>query len=175
MRAWIGIDLGRQGGIAVVDQDGKLTAVYNMPLTKEKETDALALYVILKEQIAKYDGNCHVIFERVNSFFGIGQAQIVGVCRESGIVESATQIAGAPYSKITPRKWQNFMFANEKQIYKDVKGKAKLDTKKMSCNRFVKSFPDYKKFPIITKNTGNLRDGICDSGMLALYGKMNNF
>lgn len=196
---YIGIDLGRQGGIAVVDKiSGKLLQAFKMPLTKEGETDARKLLNIITKCTSHYspEEGAHLVFERVNSFFGIGQAQIVGVCRESGIVEAVAQISKMPYTKVTPQKWQNYMFANEKAVYKLVKKRKafkegqeekptkrkkkaemvqKLDTKAMSGNKFVKSFPNYQKFEVITKRTGTLCDGICDAGMLGLYGKMLNF
>lgn len=173
----ISIDIGREGAVVVL-KENVLSAVYKMPLTPEGETDARVLLSIIKNNTL---GETRLVFEKLNSFFGIGQSAIVGVSRESGIVEAVAQISELPYVKVNPRKWQNFMFANEKQIFKLVKSKKaeesdklKLDTKKMAANKFCKEFPYYKKFPLITKRTGSLRDGIVDAALIALYLRQNN-
>lgn len=171
-KIFCGIDVGRAGGIALVDSAGRLVDVYEMPLTHDEETDAWELFKIISS--IKAD-SVHIIFERLNSFFGMSQAGIIGVSREGGIVYAVSQISRHPFTKVSPKKWQNFIFANEKQIFKQEKGKAKLDTKKMAANVFTKNFPDYEKFKVVTKRTGNLRDGIVDAALLAQYGRMNNF
>lgn len=180
IKLYCGIDIGRQGGIAFVNTQGKLVAAYKMPLTASGETDALKLATILAKTRKKFDADIFVIYEKLNSFFGLRQNAIVGVSREAGIVQAVVQIVKMPYDKVAPKKWQNYLFKGEKIQFKlvKVKGKKKpekkIDTKKMSEVKFVKIFPNYKDFPVITKSTGTLRDGIVDAGNLAYYGKINN-
>lgn len=173
MKYYLGIDIGRKGALAVINENGKLVEVRKMPLTPDEETDGRKLYDIVLELNTKYP-IAHVVFEKLNSFFGLAQKAMVGVVRESGIVETVVQIAQLPYTKVAPKKWQNLIFENSKQIFKKEKGVEKLDTKAMAASKFVKVFPNYKDFDVI-KNTGNFRDGEVDASLLALYAKLNNF
>lgn len=94
---YCGIDPGVQGGIAFLEEDGRVVAVVRMPADVRGILQAIELY--------RGDGiRCALEFVRARP--GMGRASMFAFGRGYGRLEAALVAMKVDYVEVLPRKWQ---------------------------------------------------------------------
>lgn len=94
----LGIDPGKSGGLALIDDDGTLIDAVKMPAT---DGDLLDL---LREWQEQYEPRAWLEFVRSSPQMGVTSAFTFG--RGYGALRMALFAAGIPFTEVTPAKWQ---------------------------------------------------------------------
>jgi len=95
----IGIDPGKNGGIAVIDEKGDAYAD-KMPETLQD------LFELLNSYSVGYDGNCRAFIEQVHSSPQMGVKSAFTFGNGFGHLEMALTACGIPFERIRPQAWQ---------------------------------------------------------------------
>lgn len=137
----IGIDPGKNGGIAVIDEPGKAYAD-KMPETLQdlfEHFDSICL---------SHDGDCRAYIEQVHSSPQMGVKSAFTFGNGFGHLEMALTACGIPFERIRPQVWQKALGCMTK------------GDKNVSKRRAQELFPSLK----ITHSTA-------DSLLIAEYGR----
>jgi len=105
--AWIGIDPGQTGGLALVSQMGNLIAVERMPAITG-EVDAVGLFLTLDQWI-KTDDDTKCAIEQVHSMPGQGVSSSFKFGKNFGIALGVVAALGIPLHRVTPQRWKGGM------------------------------------------------------------------
>lgn len=104
MKNWIGIDPGKNGGVAVADETGRIVSIIAMP------PDIKELYDYLR-QYKKF--GC--ILEDVHSMPTDGVASAFTFGHNVGGIEAVLNILNIKYTKVRPSVWmKSFGFVRDK-------------------------------------------------------------
>ena len=95
----IGIDPGKNGGIALLQRDGSVVDVVKMPATDADIRDLLDEWT--SEGIPT-----HAVLERVRSSPQMGVVSAFTFGQGYGALRMALACAEIPYEEVTPAKWQ---------------------------------------------------------------------
>lgn len=95
----IGIDPGKNGGIATIDEKGDAYAD-KMPETLQD------LFELLNSYSVGYDGNCRAFIEQVHSSPQMGVKSAFTFGNGFGHLEMAMTACGIPFERIRPQVWQ---------------------------------------------------------------------
>jgi len=116
MTYYLGIDPGVSGAIAILNPEGKLAAVEDLPVIVAKagkktrrRLDARTLGYRILELVDGEVLNCQVMLEDVHSMPRDGKAAAFTFGRSFGIIEGVVAALGLPYRFVTPQKWKPAM------------------------------------------------------------------
>ena len=133
---YIGIDPGKDGAIAVIDSDGKIFDVYDMPTIKNGSKRSLLvgeLKRILAALVTEFGAQNIVCgIEKVNAFPGNGSVSSFSFGKNAGVLEGLVCGLSIRYELIHSKTWQKIWL-------KDVEG---TDTKARSILAASRMFPD---------------------------------
>jgi hypothetical protein len=188
--AFIGIDPGAKGGLAVMDKDEKILYCQPIPYIGD-EMDVRKVALVINH--FKKTHQLFAAFERVGAMPGQGVCAMFSFGKTTGQLLAALKILSIPYSEPTPTAWKEVVlvgmpwkanttkYKNDKTLskeenerlkveFKKLNGsknnKAKKDAKMVSCEYVMKRFPNIN---IIAKKTPH--DGMAESICLAVYAK----
>lgn len=173
MKYHIGIDVGKKGGIVVLDSTGIIHGMFMIPLIgKEVDLNRLdAIFVVHKAL------GCHCVIEDVHSIFGAGAKSNFQFGRVLGMLESLLVAHKIPYTKVQPKKWQAEMWEGVspilintgKHVVKTGAIKYKTDTKATSLLVAKRLFPTASF--LATERSSVPHDGIVDAALMAEYSR----
>lgn len=166
---YIGIDPGKTGGIAVIE-DKKLVDYIPVPTVgKDLNIDFLVKY--LKGR----DAFC--ILEDVHSIYGTSAKSNFQFGRVLGVLEGVISASDIPYVKVSPKEWQKVSWKGVEPVKintgkKTSQGnpKYKIDTKSTSLMAAKRLFPG-EEFCQSAKSS-KPHDGIVDAVLIAFYGSV---
>lgn len=188
--AFIGIDPGAKGGLAVMDKDEKILYCQPIPYIGD-EMDVRKVASVINH--FKKTHQLFAAFERVGAMPGQGVCAMFSFGKTTGQLLAALKILSIPYSEPTPTAWKEVVlvgmpwkantvkYKNDKNLSKEENAlrkaefkklnssknnKAKKDAKMVSCEYVMKRFPNIN---IIVKKTPH--DGMAESICLAMYAK----
>ena len=95
-KKYMGIDPGKNGGIAVLSADGTVIEACRMPWTPQ---DVLEL-------IGRHAEECVCVLERVGGMPGDGGSAMFNFGKGFGHLEMALLALGVPTEEVTPNKWE---------------------------------------------------------------------
>ncbi len=98
----IGIDPGKNGGIAKIRWDGHAD-VWKMPATMAD------LWDLIDRECNRHDETDFAYLEKVHSMPGQGVKSTFTFGEGFGALQMALTAAGVPYELVTPAKWQKAM------------------------------------------------------------------
>jgi hypothetical protein len=166
-RTFIGIDVGKDGAIAVCTDNR--WSFFKIPLINT-EIDCSTTQIIFKT-IRESSDDIHAVIEDVHSIFGASSKSTFQFGRIAGILEMALVANNIPFTLVQPKTWQKEMWQGVSMIRKPSKsGKTMVnDTKAMSLIAARRLFPmmDFKRTPQCTKPD----DGIVDAVLMCEYCK----
>ena len=106
-RKIIGIDIGLEGAVAVLDMEGILLAVEDMPALADGSAKRRTINSILLAALLREHGPIHHAFvEFVSARPGEGPVGAFAFGRGRGIVEGVCGALSIPVSFITPASWK---------------------------------------------------------------------
>jgi len=172
MKTYIGIDIGKKGGIAVISSDEITT--YPIPLIKD-ELSYSDLFDLIEHiqltDLAKANGDIHIVFEKLGVIFGTSKITAFSMGYQSGAIEMIAIALKIPYTKVPAKQWQKEMFQGVEIIKKP--GRTNNDTKAMALIAVNRIFPK-QKLTFGTKAT-KPHDGLIDALLMAQYAKRKNY
>lgn len=156
MKTIIGIDPGFNGGICILNEEGKIINKYIMPIREidgKRELDSQRIKEILENvKPIKMLG-----IEKQQSIYGVNTSVVFKMGRGMGILEGLAVGLEIPYILILSRKWQKEMFG----------GLGKGDTKQQSRLLAQELFPN-EDFTA-TKRSRILHDGMTDACLISVF------
>ncbi len=171
MKYSIGVDVGKNGGIVVIDEKGNILTTAMPQVKKEIDTNRII------EFLSSYmdNGNqVHCGIEDVHSIFGASAKSNFQFGRAAGIIEAAVVACGYPFTKIAPKVWQKEMWAGVSPVQintgkktKDGNIKFKTDTKATSLIAVQRLFP--KLDLRATQRSTTAHDGIVDAVLICEF------
>jgi len=151
---WIGIDPGKSGALAEIDEQGNILYLKPMPLIG-KEIDLQALFDFFESRAGT------VILEKVGSNPGMGHSSAFTFGKFFGYLEGLVAGLKMKYILVHPRTWQKEMWEK------------KADNPKASSLLAARQlFPNEKFLP--TLRSSKPHDGMVDALLLAEYGRRKN-
>ena len=105
MTAYVGIDPGQKGGIALVTHNGVLADAIPMPVA-DKEISGALLTQILETYRSDINDRLVVVIEKVHSMPGQGVSSTFAFGKGYGICIGVTQALGIALHQVTPQKWK---------------------------------------------------------------------
>lgn len=166
---FLGIDPGKDGGITILDDDGKVVEVFKSPQIGS-EFDSHAMSLLIK----KYwlDDNykiIHVVLEDIHATHMGGNTSSFTMGEGKGLWRGILTALELPFSLINPKEWQKRIWINTlKQYKKSESGKTDvIDTKKTSLLTCKHLFPTQNL--LATSRSKIPHDGIIDSLLIAYY------
>lgn len=165
MRKYIGIDIGKQGAICILGDDGEEIARAKMPMIKDKVD-----WHMLNKMLSTHTGSdCMVVFEKLGVIFGSSKKTAFSMGEQYGSVRMACIGNSLQYTEVPAKKWQAEMFEGQDKIYK-IGSKTKLDTKAMALVSAKRLFPDIEDFTLSEK-AEKPHDGFIDALLMAEYAR----
>jgi crossover junction endodeoxyribonuclease RuvC len=146
---FVGIDPGKAGAIACIDENGKATKYGMMPLLPSGEIDGKEVYRMLENSGDKV----FCTLELAQAMPQQGVVSVFNYGRGFGKIQAAIEILKIPCQEVRPMAW--------KKEFSLVKTE-KTD----SVTKAMKLFPDVEFY---TKR-GRMLDGLAEAFLLALYG-----
>lgn len=178
MRYYIGLDIGKQGGLAAIDQEGTPIAATRMPLVKAQrghdEISAAKLVEWLVEIIdlgpttacLEY---CHTFgYERRSSIFDFG--------RSDGKVRASLEVLRVVFFDVDPQVWgRELLLTTPKNAAKTNKVPKNAAQKKQEKNAKKQRTIDHvlREWPNVLSicNLDSMTDGVADAFCLAEYAR----
>ncbi len=155
------IDPGKSGGIAVLDENGKILHLWIMPVInstkslKEYDIPKIAkIFETLKEQ---YSGNINIILEKATIIPISGSKSIASTFYCNGIFQGILTSFKLPFQIVRAIDWQKIVFV----------GMNRKDTKQASIMFCQRKYPDQDFRP--TERSRNPSDGLTDAVCMAYY------
>lgn len=167
-KVYIGIDLGKNGGICFMIND-HITEIYAMPLDSENELDILRLKTILTIYPYKMNEVC-VVFERITPLHLASAKANWSLALQSGAVEALCVALELPFKAVPPKEWQKYIFTKLPPLRTD---KGFSDTKGLALFAVQTLFPDQKLTDPLKPRATVPHDGIVDAICLAEFGRKN--
>jgi hypothetical protein len=157
---YIGIDIGKNGGVALIDEESNLS-MFTIPKIG-KEVDLHELKSIL-EKVAS--GLSIVAMENVKALQKVGSTQSFNFGENKGQIEGLLVGLNIRYVKVLPTTWQKVCW--EGVPIQKKPGKTSNDTKAMSLIAAKRLFPG-EKF-LATERSSVPHDGLVDASLIAKY------
>jgi crossover junction endodeoxyribonuclease RuvC len=102
----LGIDIGLHGAIALIDEDGRLIAVEDMPILADGAKGRPAVNAPLLVKIIFEAKAARADVELVRPRPGEGAVQGFSFGRAPGVVEGVLAAAGVPVTFVAPAQWK---------------------------------------------------------------------
>jgi hypothetical protein len=170
-KLYIGIDLGKNGAIVTLNDQGEVSKRVT-PLIGD-ELDILELNNYLCSLKTEYKGQVFAGIEDLRAIFGSAAGATFTFGFVCGATEALLVANTIPFVKIRAKKWQAEVFEGipeqrKPSTYKDGKEKrGSLETKKMALLAQKRLFPSFDPTP--TVRAKNPHDGIVDALCIAYY------
>jgi crossover junction endodeoxyribonuclease RuvC len=108
VKAFIGIDPGLSGGVAVIFGDGRVHVAHPLPLLND-QLDFNALTQILYDLMGHYD--CHTWIEKVTAMPGQGVTSMFKFGFVTGAIHGILSAIQMPYLTVAPQAWRKVVLA----------------------------------------------------------------
>ncbi len=186
MKFAIGFDVGKEGGIVIIDEKDNVVTM-SMPKVG-KEIDVHRIIKVLSSYKNDTD-TVHCGIEDVHSIHGTSAKANFQFGRALGILEAAVIALGFPFTKISPKKWQDEMWMGvviptnvvpkfktdkETKVKTQVGMRDKVDTKGASLIAAMRLYPNLSlrdEDKKLTKKSKSSHDGIVDALLIATFVK----
>lgn len=160
MKYVIGIDPGKNGGIAMLDQDGQPIEVVNMPETPKDLLDCLSNLLMVGGAMS--DNASFVCYiEKVGGIPGQGASSAFSFGKGCGHLEMALLALKLSTNEVTPQKWQKGYQVGSSSITKSSAAEKKEHKNKLKAK-------SQSLFPQLGKKITN---ATCDALLIAEYGR----
>lgn len=105
----VGIDCGKNGGVAILSMQGELLGGMRMPLLQHGKRDLVDVFQI-RANVANVSADeiDHIVLEQVNAMPGQGVTSMFNFGRHTGSAEAYALSTGKPITWVTPQKWKGY-------------------------------------------------------------------
>ena len=163
MKYIIGIDPGKNGGIAMLNEDGKVINVEKMPETPKDLLNHLVALVAHAASTASQmcEPSIVVYIEKVGGIPGQGASSAFSFGRGCGHLEMALLALKLRTNDVTPQKWQKLYSVGHSSITTSTAAEKKEHKLKLKAKC-------QSLFPSLGKKITN---ATCDALLIAEYGR----
>lgn len=155
-KVYIGIDPGLSGAIGVLDNDGEIIQVFDMPVVEmhvgKSVKKQVAPQAIVAELHLFKNEDVHAVIEKVNAMPGQGVSSMFNFGKTAGMLEGILAGMIFPYSHVLPARWKKHFNLNA----------SKDAAREMAMRRWPKNADLFKR---------KRDDGRAESCLIALYFK----
>lgn len=155
----MGVDSGKNGGIAVINSDFECILCEPMPLAG-KIVDGAAIAKIWKERFGDFVGPTMTYIEKVGSMPKQGVSSTFAFGYNFGVAVGAIAGNGWPYDFVTPQQWMKVVLKGHKRHNDE-------DKKDASRQHAVSRYPNIDFF---FNKRRKAHDGMSDALCIAEYG-----
>jgi len=152
---YMGIDPGKDGGITIIDGDGRIRLCKPMPMLAGDIVDAKEI-----REMVKWTAPRLIALEHVNAFHKASAKSSFAFGRNFGTLESILICGTARWKYVRPKLWQ-------KDFYNGL-GKG-LTTKEKSLIVAKQTYPD--QIWTATARSRKAHDGMTDSALIAEWAR----
>ena len=156
MKRWMGIDPGKKGGIAIIDQNRKLET---FPMQDPQELDQIFKRV--------HKSLVHVFLEKAQALSKGGKAQGVKSMftygEGYGIIQGLLIAYKIPFTLVTPQFWQKTMFLGTTAMT----GSTKRNPKDRALEAANRVFAKSNSFWLPSTRCRKPHDGMIDAALIA--------
>jgi crossover junction endodeoxyribonuclease RuvC len=170
LHTFIGIDPGKKGGIAIVDEYGDRLLSRPLPVTKDGEIDTVVLYDVLKfaTDAAVYGV---VILEKAQAMPKQGVTSVFTYGVGYGKILAVLELLKLPFEEVRPAVWKKSFGLTQKKTILEKTGKvdsgkykrAKLSSVALAAELFSSFAPETSR--------GRKKDEEAEALLLAEYGR----
>jgi hypothetical protein len=163
MKLFIGIDPGRKGGIAALNDTGKIFDTVGMTENNYKNKK-LALTLLLKQKhwLDRNFPNFKVLIEKPRVWPGKPMQNLTKLIRDAGIWEGWCQAYGMQVYSKTPQEWQ--------EPYRTLPPWRKYNDKRERSYALVEElFGNKEAEKHCLGSRGGILDGVADAILMAYY------
>jgi len=163
---YVGIDIGLDGALAALSEQGEVLCVSRMPLLKnshkrnEISSPALASWLLeLLDQTGFVAAETRVVMEYVHSFGYESRSSMFSFGRSDGKTRAVLEVLAIPFTDVDPKTWQKALFPSR--------------TKKENTKLAAIEYCEQKWGRFLTQELGihQLTDGMADALCIAEYGR----
>jgi len=167
----LGIDFGKKGGFALVNEAEKIIYKCTMPIREDNEIDITNLENIIDKVLGGMDAtwtDVKVYGEKLHAIYGTSAKSTFTFGQDYGAVRAAIEILIEPVELVRAVDWQRRIFTRFELKEVKKKNSNRRDTKVMALHAALKRWPD----EIWTASSRHrvLHDGMIDAALIALYG-----
>ena len=138
MRYYLGIDPGKKGSYSVIDEKGKITILFRMPILQLKKPEIDTSVVIANfRNIQREYGNPYTIIEKAQAMPGQGVTSMFSYGMGYGLLIGILTTLGIPFAEVHPRTWT-------KDLFKGISGEGKDRCYASARQIFPEWQPKYK-------------------------------
>lgn len=101
MKLFLGVDVGVQGGIAIIDQNGAVLRAVKMPETDQEILDVL-FWPVMEAPMCP----CRAVIEKVHATPQMGVTSAFSFGGSYRACRMALTAAKVPFDEVSPFKWQ---------------------------------------------------------------------
>ena len=152
-----GIDVGKNGGIAIISDQG--VQLHTIPKIGTKVD-----YIELNKIFTDLPKDCVFCIEDVHSIYGSSAKSNFSFGEIKGILTGMVVSNGFRWELVQPKKWQKEVWTNGDMVKKT---NNRTDTKATSLLAAKRLFPD-QTF-LATKRSSKPHDGLFDAALIAEY------
>ena len=158
MSNYLGIDIGKDGGISVVDENSKILHKCVMPVIAGEDLDV----ILIEDILIKYKPK-HCVLEKLHGMAHWGVKTNFELGGQYHLVKGILTLNSVPFTAVIPKMWQKEMFEGIRVIEKN----DKIDTKAMAEVAVKRLFPteDFRK----SDRSKNTHNGIIDAVLMASF------
>lgn len=163
-RKYVGIDIGKQGALCILNEDGTEVARSKIPMVKDQVD-----YHALNRMLECHEGfNGMIVFEKLGVIFGSSKATAFSMGYQAGALEMCCIANAIRYTMVPAKKWQEHMFEGQTKIFKSgIKGP--LDTKAMALITAKRLFPTTNL--LMSEKSTVPHNGFIDALLMAEYAR----
>lgn len=157
MKYWLGIDPGKKGSLAVIDNNNRLCCIHQMPTVKLKKEEIDIPYLLskLKDYKQNYGDDLFACLEKSSAMPGQGVTSMFSYGMTYGIIIGCLHAAKIPFMEVHPATWTKLM-------YKGISGEGKQRSLVVARQLYPQFIPKYK-----------YEQDWADSILIATYAKRN--
>lgn len=160
MKYVIGIDPGKNGGIAMLDQDGLPIEVVKMPETPQDLLDCLSNMMMVGGSLSE-NATFVCYIEKVGGIPGQGASSAFSFGKGCGHLEMALLALKLSTNEVTPQKWQKGYQVGSSSITKSSAAEKKEHKNKLKA----------KSQSLFPQLGNKITNATCDALLIAEYGR----
>jgi crossover junction endodeoxyribonuclease RuvC len=156
----IGVDIGNQGAIATLSEDGDLVEISDMPFLADGPKNRPAVNAPLLAAIVAKSGAARAYVEWVGPRPTDGAVQAFAFGRCKGVLEGVLAASGVPVTFLTPPQWKRLAgIAPGRSGAKDAARSEAIRRWPARASLFARVKDDGKAEPALIGLAGILREG----------------
>lgn len=161
MKYFLGIDPGKSGAFAIIDENANIIEMDALPLIgKEYDKQGIKSFLKCKEF-------AHIGLENPGIIFGVAKSAMVSLNGCVRLIEGIIFGLNLPHTLVQPKEWQKEMF---KHVPSQKKADGKNDPKATATLAAINIWPQQNfKFTNAGNPSKNYNDGMIDAVLIAEY------